>query len=57
MSTVVADIAAKVAGVVRQIQAGDIDRVPAITELSEVRVAINDQAPTRQAVAKAKQSP
>jgi ABC-type uncharacterized transport system substrate-binding protein len=57
MSTVVADIAAKVAGVVRQIQAGNIDQVPAMTELSEVRVAINDQAPTRQAVAKVKQSP
>lgn len=52
MSTVAADIAATIAAVVRRIQAGDIDKVPAISALSEVRVAVNDRVASRQAVAR-----
>lgn len=52
MSTVAADIAATIATVVRRIQAGDIDKVPAISALSEVRVAVNDRVAARQAVAR-----
>jgi len=51
MSTVAADIAATIAEVVRGIQAGDIDKVPQITALSEVRVTINEKSPTRQTLA------
>ena len=57
MSTVAADIAAKIATVVRRIQAGEIDLLPAMTALSEVRVAVNDKAPTRQTVANVSESP
>jgi len=42
MSTVAADIAATIVKVVRQIQAGDMARVPSITQLSEIRVTTND---------------
>ena len=41
-STVAEDIAATILDVVRQIDAGDIDQVPPLTELSEIRVAVND---------------
>ena len=53
ITTVAADIAATIAGVVRKIQAGQISKVPPLTELSEVRVAVNEQMPTKQAVADA----
>ena len=36
MTTQPSDIAATIAAVVRKIQSGDIDRVPAITQLSEI---------------------
>lgn len=42
ISSVAADIAASIAKVLRRIQAGEIDQVPSLTELSEVRVTIND---------------
>lgn len=51
MSTVAADIAATIAAVLRRIQAGDIDSVPPISALSEVRVAINEAARTRPTLA------
>lgn len=44
ISTVATDIAASIAKVLRRIQAGEIDQVPPITELSEVRVTLNDAA-------------
>ncbi|MGI9272168.1 MAG: ABC transporter substrate-binding protein [Woeseiaceae bacterium] len=51
ITTVAADIAATIANIVRRIQAGDIDEVPAMTELSEVRIAVNEDAASEQAVA------
>ncbi|MGI9200769.1 MAG: ABC transporter substrate-binding protein [Woeseiaceae bacterium] len=42
ISTVPADIAANIAKVLRRIQAGEMKEIPAITELSEVRVNVND---------------
>lgn len=42
VSTVAADIASSIAKVVRRIQAGEIQQVPPITELSEVRVTLNE---------------
>lgn len=57
ITTVAADIAATIANVVRRIQAGEIDEVPPISELSEVRVAVNDKAPTKQAVATTSTTP
>lgn len=42
MSTVAADIARVIAGVVEQIQAGAIDDVPSISPLTEVRVRTHD---------------
>jgi len=53
MSTVVADIAATIARLVHRIQAGEIDVLPPISPLSEVRVVINDKVLSRQAVANA----
>ena len=44
-STVAADIAAAILDIVRQIGAGNIDKVPPLTELSEIRVATNDNRP------------
>jgi ABC-type uncharacterized transport system substrate-binding protein len=41
-STVAEDIAATILDVVRQIGAGNIDQVPPLTALSEIRVATND---------------
>ncbi|MGI9220781.1 MAG: hypothetical protein ACR2QS_07080, partial [Woeseiaceae bacterium] len=43
ISTVAADIAATIAKVLRRIQAGEMDQVSPMTELSEVRVTINDE--------------
>ena len=57
MSTVAADIAAKVAGIVRRIQDGEIEQLPPITELSELQVVINDAAPTRATVANVSETP
>jgi ABC-type uncharacterized transport system substrate-binding protein len=51
MSTVAADIAAAIAGVVKKIQAGEIEQLPPMTALSEVRVAINDKRLAPQTVA------
>ena len=51
MTTVAADIAATIAKVLRRIQAGEIDQVPPISELSEVRVTTNDSILRKQAVA------
>jgi ABC-type uncharacterized transport system substrate-binding protein len=42
ISTVAADIAKSIAAVLRRIHAGDMKQVPPITELSEVRVTVND---------------
>jgi len=42
ISTVAADIAKGIAGVLRRIQAGELDQVPPITELTEVRVTVNE---------------
>jgi len=42
ISSVPADIAASIAKVLRRIQAGEMKDIPAITELSEVRVKVND---------------
>jgi ABC-type uncharacterized transport system substrate-binding protein len=53
ISTVAADIAATIARLVRRIQSGEIDALPPMTPLSEVRVAINDKVPPRQALANA----
>jgi len=51
ISTVAADIALTIAKVLLQIQAGEIDQVPPMTELSEVRVTTNDTVLNKQAVA------
>jgi ABC-type uncharacterized transport system substrate-binding protein len=53
ITTVAADIAATIAKIVRKIQAGEIDDVSPITELSEVRIVVNDHLPAKQAVANA----
>lgn len=42
VSSVASDIAETIAKVIQQIQAGDIDKVPPITSLSESRVRTND---------------
>jgi ABC-type uncharacterized transport system substrate-binding protein len=42
MSTVAADIAATIAGIVQDIQAGALARIPPISQLSEIRVVTND---------------
>jgi ABC-type uncharacterized transport system substrate-binding protein len=51
ISTVAADIAQTIAKVLRRIQDGEIDQVPPMTELSEVRVTTNDKILSKQAVA------
>ena len=43
MSTVASDIAATIIDVIRQIQAGNLDRVPPVSALTEIRVATNDE--------------
>jgi ABC-type uncharacterized transport system substrate-binding protein len=45
MTSSAADIADKIAGIVRSIQAGKLDRVPEITGLSEIRVRTSNSAP------------
>jgi len=52
MSTVAADIARTIVDIVRKIQAGHLDRVPPITQLSEIRVATNDELLKKQVVAR-----
>lgn len=52
MSTVASDIAATIVQVVRQIHAGNMDRVPPLSSLSEVRIATNDELLRKPAVAK-----
>jgi ABC-type uncharacterized transport system substrate-binding protein len=42
VSSVASDIAATIAKVIRQIEAGDISKVPPISPLSEIRVTTND---------------
>jgi ABC-type uncharacterized transport system substrate-binding protein len=42
VSTVASDIAATIIGVLERINAGEMDKVPPLTELSEVRVVTND---------------
>jgi ABC-type uncharacterized transport system substrate-binding protein len=51
ISTVAADIAETIAKVVLRIQAGEIDQVPPISALSEVRVTTNDTVLNKRAVA------
>ena len=48
MTSTAADIAAKIAGIVRSIQAGNLDRVPPITRLSEIRVVTKGATPVSQ---------
>jgi ABC-type uncharacterized transport system substrate-binding protein len=48
MTSTAADIAAKIAGIVRSIQAGNLDRVPPITGLSEIRVVTKGATPVGQ---------
>jgi ABC-type uncharacterized transport system substrate-binding protein len=45
MTSSAADIAEKIGEIVRAIQAGKLDRVPEITQLSEIRIRTNDSAP------------
>lgn len=45
MTSSAADIADKIAGIVRSIQAGNLDRIPEITGLSEIRIRTNNSAP------------
>ena len=56
ISTVAADIAETIANVLRRIQAGEIDQVPPISELSEVRVTTNDSVLNKKTVAVTGQS-
>lgn len=50
-STVASDIATTILRMVRQIQAGELDRLPPLSPLSEIRVATNDEILRRPAVA------
>ena len=52
ISTVASDIAATIVSIVRRIQDGEIDKVPPITRLSEIRVRTNDSVLKKQTVAK-----
>ena len=52
ISTVASDIAETIVRIVRRIQAGEIDKVPPITRLSEIRVKTNDDVLKKQTVAK-----
>jgi ABC-type uncharacterized transport system substrate-binding protein len=51
ISTVASDIAETIVSIVRRIQAGEIDEVPPITRLSEIRIKTNDKVLTKQTVA------
>ena len=52
ISTVAADIAETIVKIVRRIQAGEIDKVPPMTRLSEIRVKTNDNVLRKHTVAK-----
>ena len=52
ISTVASDIAETIVSIVRRIQAGEIDKVPPITHLSEIQVKTNDDVLANQTVAK-----
>ncbi len=51
ISTVAADIAATIANVLLRLQAGELDDVPPMSQLSEVRVTTNDAVLNKRAVA------
>ncbi|MCH7822097.1 MAG: hypothetical protein IIA07_08775 [Proteobacteria bacterium] len=51
MSTVASDIAETIVNIVREIQAGNLERVPPISQLSEIRVETNDAMMKSRAVA------
>ena len=46
------DIAETIASVIRRIQAGEIDKIPPITQLSEIRVTTNDDVLRKHTVAR-----
>ena len=52
ITTVASDIAATIAKILHKIQAGEIEQVPPMTKLSEVKVAVNAKAQTKQTVAR-----
>ncbi|MDH3337510.1 MAG: hypothetical protein OEM85_05690 [Gammaproteobacteria bacterium] len=52
ISTVASDIAETIVKVIRQIQDGELDRVPPVTALSQIRVATNDELLKQPAVAR-----
>ena len=52
ISTVASDIAETIASVIRRIQAGEIDKIPPITQLSEIRVTTNDDVLRKHTVAR-----
>ena len=51
-STVAADIASKIADIVRQIEAGELAQVEPITPLAEIRVALDEEQADKDAVAR-----
>jgi ABC-type uncharacterized transport system substrate-binding protein len=51
ITTVAADIAATIANVLRRIQAGELQQVPPMSELSEVRVTTNDEVLNNKSIA------
>ncbi|MDH3430782.1 MAG: hypothetical protein OEM60_01750 [Gammaproteobacteria bacterium] len=51
MSTMASDIAAAIVKVLRKLQAGELEQVPPLTPLEEIRVAINGELLSRPAVA------
>ena len=57
ISTVASDIAETIVTIVRRIQAGEIDKVPPMTRLSEIRVKTNDKVLTKQTVAETADKP
>lgn len=52
MSTIASDIAESIVKVVRQIQAGRLDKVPSLTPLSEIRITTNEERLRGPAVAR-----
>ena len=52
MSTVAADIAKTIVSIVRKIQAGELGRVPPMSQLSEIRIATNDELLQKRIVAR-----
>ena len=51
VSTVATDVAARIRDVIEQIHEGELDAVPAVTQLTETRVEINDSVLGRQTTA------